>query len=410
MARTCLFTFALFTVCTAQKLVELNSFQGENTKNYFSSTGTFGIYVSAYSDTANVLKQIFVVTDDQKQISLYDLKSKKLFQTSGELQPYPVTQSAYVTTSLSSKQLSSLNGVMFVSTSKQLNDKNFHVYDIDTNHLVNLSGDLTVVFLNTHIDTSPIHSTLISNWKQDENAIVFMYKQYPTDSAEQKNSQIFANPIIGYDWNKFSPTVETFSLSFKSFYIKTHGSLQFNIGPGYYDVNGKTTTSYTTTGFYMKTANQSDRTITIHTARDTKYTGKTGANTIGELSQGGKVDVGEYDNSNIQYQDSTSFPPSTSIFFWTSRTIGETFQISSTNAQSGYFCVQYFVIQNSTPGQTTVLPGRQTTAQHGGPTLPPVTSQPGHQTSSHLETTTKINSQIPNIFISILVLCLGYFY
>ncbi|CAI2354729.1 unnamed protein product [Caenorhabditis sp. 36 PRJEB53466] len=371
MLRAVLLFSILLAVCAAQKLIDLKSFRGRSVQNAIDTQAQYAIYVSATSDSQQLLDNIFVVTDDGASISLYKLKNKKLLQTSGQLQPYVVTKSAYVTTSLTDDQMNTLSGFMFVSSAKQLTNNMFYVIDVDKSQTVNLQGlgavDSTVLFMNSNIRTAPYHSSVISAWKQDGSALASIYRGVPSDTDEPKDSQIFSNPMHTQTFDRFFPTVEKFSLSLGAFYLKTYKGVSFVIEPGYFDVDRGTTSSYTTTGFFMKAVNQLDRTVTIKTMRDTRYNGSTGANTIGDLPSGGKVSVGAYDGATGY---SISFPPSDSIFFWQTPNIGLTFQGSSTNGQAGEYFVQYFVVQGTLYSATTLgpvptLPGRQTTAHSG---------------------------------------------
>lgn len=371
---------ALFSVAFGQQLMSLSNFKGGNEKNNLNVEAPFAIYVSAKSDSANALANIYVVSADGTQINLDKLRNNKLLQTSGELQPFVVQTSAYLTTSLTTNDLKALNGVIFLSTPTQLRNVNFHVIDISMAQTVNLqtlTDDSTIFFLNTHMGTNPYRSTIISQWKQTGNSRAFLYAGYPGDGIQVKNTQIFSNPMVSDKFdNALFTNVEKFSLANTvAFYLKiSQGGPSFRIEPGYYSVDGTTTTSATTTGFYMAPLSGTDKSDTIHTKRDTKYIGSCGANTLGHLP-GGSVSVSVNDGDS-------HYAPSNVLndFFtpWSIPYVGENFKFSSSGGATGVFYVQYFTLQGPLNTGSTILPGRQTTAGPGGPTIP-----------GHVETTTK---------------------
>ncbi|KAF1752543.1 hypothetical protein GCK72_019098 [Caenorhabditis remanei] len=375
----------LFSITLGQQLMSLSSFKGGNERNDLKVDAPFGIYVSATSDSAAVLANIYVVLEDGNKTSLNQLRNNKLLQNSGELQPLVVPASAYLTTSSSTTALKALNGVMFLCSAAQLRDEKFHVIDVSMSQTINLqttTGDGTYFFLNTHMGTNPYRSSIISQWKQGGYSRAFLYAGFPLGGTQVKNTQIFSNPMVSDKFdNALFSNVEKFSLTNTvAFYLKvSNGGPSFRIEPGYSNVDGTTTTSTTTTGFYMKNVNGADNTVTIHTKRDNKYTGSCGANTHGHLP-GGKVSVSVNDGAS-QYDDNSAV----NSFFtpWSVPYVGENFQISSSGGvDGGVYYVQYFTLQGPAKSGSTILPGRQTTAGPGGPTIP-----------GHVETTTKSSGQ-----------------
>lgn len=177
----------------------------------------------------------------------------KLFQNSGQLQPYAITDSsAYVTTTLTDNQMNTLKGLMFISSTAQLKNSesralssfddsiflvNFYVIDVDGSQNVDLTGignsDSTVLFLNTNYQTNPFQSAVISSWKQAGDAQVSLYRGIPTDNAEVQNTQIFSNPMHTMTFDGYFDNVEKFSLSLGAFYIKTYKGFKFLLQPGY---------------------------------------------------------------------------------------------------------------------------------------------------------------------------------
>lgn len=99
----------------------------------------------------------------------------------------------------------------------------------------------------------------------------------------------------------------------------------------------------TTTGFYMKPFNAADTNVTIQTANDSRFNGTTGGNVVGSVPVKSVVTLavtplgGPISASGIT--------PSDQIQTWSVATIGDTFQIMSTDAQAGEFFVQYYTIR-----------------------------------------------------------------
>uniref|UniRef100_A0A1I7SZQ1 Galactose mutarotase-like protein n=1 Tax=Caenorhabditis tropicalis TaxID=1561998 RepID=A0A1I7SZQ1_9PELO len=333
---------SLFSVAFAQRLVPFNQLKGGNEQDRLPGTVPYGIYVSAHTDATSVLMKIFVVSNGTLK-SLADLRNSKTTKQPGELAVYTITdKNAYVTTSLPSSTLQRLTGVMFISSTKQLNDKNFHVFDISGHFTIppQSQGQLTYLFLNTNYGTNPYRSSIISEWKQDQNTSAFIYPGVPTDAAEGHNRQIFSNPVQSV--NNFSPfiaNVEKFSLSLGAFYMKTQGSPGFRVEPGYWSIDGMTTSALNTTGFYMKANGQPDSLVKVHIKRD-GVKGTCGVNMLGSLPTGKKVTIGVYDGT-YQFEETT--PANPFLQSWSVQYIGENFQFSSDCEKPGEYYVQYFV-------------------------------------------------------------------
>lgn len=390
--------FALFSGAFAQQLVNLNTFTGGGQNNLIPGNAPYAIYVSAYSDSTAALQSIFVTTGDGTKKSLYELKNNKLLQSSGQLQPFVVKDNAYLTTTLTTNDLKTLHGVMFISSTAQLNNQNFYVIDISSAQTLPklTQGDMTFFFLNTHMNTNPYQSSTISSWVQDESTTAYIYQGVPTDVAEGNLYQIFSNPVVTTDSKtQFFSTVEKFALSLGAFYMKTtKGAPKFRIEPGYYSAEGSTTSNVITTGFYMKAKGQTDSLYIVHCRRNTGYSGTSGMNMLGSLPTGKKVTYGVYDGASRWEEVSVANP-----FFspWNIPFIGESFRISSDGGNDAQYFVQYFQVQGRfVTGTTTALPGRQTTARPGVPTVP-----------GHVETTTKSSGAV-KIFICLMVFFVGF--
>ncbi|CCD62232.2 Downstream Of DAF-16 (regulated by DAF-16) [Caenorhabditis elegans] len=355
----------LFLCGSAQKLMSLSSFKGTNVKNNFKAHAPYNIYVSADSDAEFILQQIFVITGNEQNVTLLDLK--KNLQASGEITAFPVQKSAYITTTLSDNELKTLNGVIYLSSRKQRADTNFHVYGVSKSPNIILRGmgnlNTTILFLNTIMGTNP--SSIISQWSQDSTAHAYLYTDFPLDTAEETNTQIFSNPMHTDKADLYFANVEKFSLSLVAFYLKTYRGVNFSIEPGYYSIDGKRTSAFTTTGFYMKPLARNASTITVNIKRDVRYSGASGANLLGHVPKRGKVTVGFY-NGDSKYEE--SFPPSYYFSPWSIPYIDfETFKVSSTssNSTAEYYFVQYFVAQGTLFGSPTSGP-IQTATQSSG--------------------------------------------
>ncbi|EFP00294.1 hypothetical protein CRE_18808 [Caenorhabditis remanei] len=297
----------LFNCIYAQQLVDLKSFLGGNVKNPINAHAPYDVFVSATSDDADILNKIHLITEDKQNQTFMDLKNRKPFLTTSQIQPFSVQTLAYVTTNLTNEQIRRLTGMIYISTTKQLQVNNFHVIDIDKTQSLDLPNEnQTILFLNSYMGSTPFKSSTISSWAQPSNASIYFYNGIPTDEPEKEDSFIFSNPVSTADFgNVFFPNVEKFSLSLGAFYIKYYGALTFQITPEYYDANDASTQPFTTTGFYMKPVNQSDETIRINTARDPAYSGNVGANIVGSLSKDGQVTVGEHEGLSFSQKSIT---------------------------------------------------------------------------------------------------------
>ncbi|EFP08824.1 hypothetical protein CRE_19813 [Caenorhabditis remanei] len=183
MSSTLLF-FALFSICSCQVLLNLRDFNGGNAKNRLNpGPDQTGVYVSAFSDSVDLLSKIFIVFGNNgTQTSIYDLKGLRL--TTGEIIHCIIDNSTYLTTSLSNNQMTQLTGMMFISSPRQLVDINFHVmdasYQLDIQFKKIDPVDSTVLFLNTNFNVNPSTTSVISQWTQYEGSSVYLYSGYHT--------------------------------------------------------------------------------------------------------------------------------------------------------------------------------------------------------------------------------------
>ncbi|CCD74357.1 IgGFc_binding domain-containing protein [Caenorhabditis elegans] len=389
---------ALFMCGSAQQLMSLKNFEGMSVHNDLNVDAPYNFYVSADSDDANVLQQISVVTESGQK-TLLELKNN--LQGYGEITPFPVLQSAYLITALSNDVLEKLTGVIYLSSTKQRADNNFHVYGVSAPQNIQLLGlgnvNTTILFLNTYMSSNPVYSSTISQWHQNPNAVAFLYAGVPWDSIELKKTQIFSNPMHTDKADLYFANVEKFSISLPAFYLKTYRGVNFKIEPGYTSIDSTTTTNVTTTGFYMKPMGTVSSTITVNIKRDTRYPGASGVNVRGYVPTGGKVTVGFY-NGASKYEQSA--PPNEFLSAWSIPYIAPMFKVSSTSSNSlaeQYF-VQYFVAQGAMNGGTTSKPGQPTVPQPTlpGPTLPYPTV-PGR-----IQTTTKSSGAV-QLFVSVTI-------
>ncbi|CAO4378138.1 unnamed protein product [Caenorhabditis nigoni] len=381
----------LFSVAHGQKLINLNTLKGGNEVNQLNTYAPCGIYVSATLDNVDTLKNVFVIQKDGTKTSLYDIKSKT---SNGKMVPLVVMDSATLTTSLNTNVLKGLNGVIYLSSTAQYNNKNFNAYDISSSFTFNLKSvtdDTLTLFLNTHRGTNPIQSSIISQWTQDPSSSSYLYAGVPQDQKETINTQIFSNPVVSDKFTQYFSNVEKFTLaSTVAFYLRTsNGGPSFRVEPGKWSIGGTTTSAYSTTGFFMMPQGKTDGTVTtVHIKRDTSYSGTSGANMLGSLENHGKVSV-SYNDGASSYDDNAVPNP----FFspWSIPVIGENLKISATSGESGYYYVQYFVLQGGKKGTTDPGHIETTTKASGVPTVP----NPGAPTvPGRLETTTKSSKSI----------------
>ncbi|UMM33471.1 hypothetical protein L5515_006940 [Caenorhabditis briggsae] len=361
-----LFAF-LFSVAHGQKLINLNTLKGGNEVNQLNSYAPCGIYVSAASDNTATLQNIFVVQKDGTKTSLYDIKSKT---SNGKMTPLVVIDTATLTTSLNTNVLKGLNGVIYLSLTAQYNNKNFNVYDVSSTFNFNLKPvtvETLTLFLNTYRGTNPLQSSIISQWNQDPSSSSYIYAGIPQDQTESKNTQIFSNPVVSDKFTQYFSNVEKFTLaSTVAFYLRTsNGGPSFRVEPGSWNIGESTTSAYSTTGFFMRPQGKMDGTVTtVHIKRDTSYSGTSGANMLGSLENRGKVSV-SYNDGASAYDDNAVPNP----FFspWSIPVIGENLKISATSGESGYYYVQYFVLQGGKKGSPTSGPGQiETTTKASG--------------------------------------------
>uniref|UniRef100_A0A1I7UBG9 Uncharacterized protein n=1 Tax=Caenorhabditis tropicalis TaxID=1561998 RepID=A0A1I7UBG9_9PELO len=82
-------------------------------------------------DRDELLAQIYVKTDDNRNTSLEAMKNSKENESSGLLTPFRVTSGARLISPLSDTLIKSLTGFLYVTTAEQSKDPHFHVYDVD---------------------------------------------------------------------------------------------------------------------------------------------------------------------------------------------------------------------------------------------------------------------------------------
>uniref|UniRef100_A0A1I7T5W2 Thermopsin n=1 Tax=Caenorhabditis tropicalis TaxID=1561998 RepID=A0A1I7T5W2_9PELO len=348
--------FTLFAVCNSQSLFDLKSFDGMK-DTPITANGPYAVYVSASSDDESLLKQVKIKTSDNQEKTLYDLKMNKLYQNSGLLQPFQVTTSAVVSSSLNDEKMNQLKGYLYITTTKQLqNNKGFFVYNVEVSEKIQIAAgllpdDCTIVFLNSDYN-APWQSSTISQWTQVEGTSVYLFEGIPKDTEEKKNSHIFSNPVVISEGNsKFFKSVEKFSLKLGSFYFKTYKGVQFVIDPNFSDIDNYRATAKTTTGLYMKPFTSPDRKVIVNFNHDNNYNGTTGVNVIGSVPQTASFVVSGPGNWIIN--------PSETIQGKTFATITDTLGLETINSVAGEVFVQYFTIEGdqlistSRPTRTT---------------------------------------------------------
>uniref|UniRef100_A0A1I7UBH8 IgGFc_binding domain-containing protein n=1 Tax=Caenorhabditis tropicalis TaxID=1561998 RepID=A0A1I7UBH8_9PELO len=368
----------LFQTSNAQKVTPLSIFTGGMVDNEILTPPPYSLYVSASMDSKFALDQTFIKTKDGQIKSLTDLKNARVSSLSNRLRPMLIQSTAYISSNLDDSEMRQLKGFLYITTAKQSQDDNFHVFDIAQSEVVQTMplgcSNCTLVFLNTDTKMSVPYSSTFSSWRQEPESIVKMYKGIPSDEEELNSSQLFSNPIqtIKKSGDLFLPTVEKFSVSLSTFYLKTTGlNFYFVINPYYFDSNDVySTTGYHSTGFYMKSVSQPAKQVTVLVVRDTRFNGTTGANVVGSFpDQTGKVYVNENDGgSSVGFAVS----PANQILGWNVDKIGQNITISSDGSQNGEFFVQYYVYQGEQISSTfapTKVYMETTTAGGAGMTL-----------------------------------------
>lgn len=314
------------------------------------------MYLSAQSDSYSILRQIFLITEDGSTTL------SSLTQYNGQINPFVVEKSVYLTTTLNDDVMKTLNGVIFISSKKKRADSCLGVYNIG--HETGIGNDNIYVCTYLILNTS-LNKYVISQWSQDPTSKAYLYAGIPQDSPEPENTQIFSNPVHTNEGDFYFYYVNDFSLSMTAFYVKRFNNVFFVIDQENSSnrvVNGSWTRDVTSTGFYMKPLGSADNTTIVNIKRDTKHTGFSGANVVGNLPNGGSVTVGFY-GDGTKYERTVT--PNTSITSWTIPYIERTFQVSSTNGKDGEYYVQYFVSEGSLNGSivTTTSPPPSTTSK-----------------------------------------------
>ncbi|CAO4378136.1 unnamed protein product [Caenorhabditis nigoni] len=115
------FLFLVYFTCfiSAQQLIDLKTFRGENVQNPINAHAPYDVFLSATSDDAEVLAQIHLITQDKQNQTFLQLKNRKPFLTTSQIQPFPVQTTAYVTTNLTDEQVKNLTGMIFICTTNQ---------------------------------------------------------------------------------------------------------------------------------------------------------------------------------------------------------------------------------------------------------------------------------------------------
>uniref|UniRef100_A0A8R1DK03 CUB-like domain-containing protein n=1 Tax=Caenorhabditis japonica TaxID=281687 RepID=A0A8R1DK03_CAEJA len=343
-----LISVLVISVICSPQLIKLKDFSGNTTIN---ATGSFSVYVSASSDSDKSLKNVYLQVPGEPKISLYQLKHNKMNPSSGLLQPYRVNtkKQASIVSPLTNSEMAKLQGFLYLTTARQMNDNAFYVYDIDQEQSIIFDQtkfeNCTIVFLNSN---TTAQSAIISEWVQSENSTVSIYHDIPKNSREKNLSQIFSNPVYVTKKLRYISNVEPFTLSLPAFYIKSSGGIQFKISPGYYEIAGTTTTAPTTTGFYMKPLNRPDvnvtvNILTINTLVEDKSPKMCGCNIIGSMMPN-KSSVSFVESSLGGPTNGYSVTPTDQILGWSTPYSGNTLTISSQSASNGQFFLQYYVI------------------------------------------------------------------
>ncbi|EFO94895.1 hypothetical protein CRE_09069 [Caenorhabditis remanei] len=323
----------------------------------------------------------------------------------GALQAYEVFISVYLITNLTTNQLQTLTGFMYLSTLNQDRNNYFHVYDVSYTQTISYQlnsqnpATITTLFLNSDNGSS----VTFSKWDQDLDAQVTLYDGFRSSVAERANTQIFTNPLYFQNFGISFSNVETFSIPSRTFHMKSLGGISFRIAPG---ENQKlaATTSYTTTGLHVKRADQ-ESSVTYRILQDSlDFTGVTGVNIVSTIPGNSSVQVAVYNNPPDNSYYNTSIIPGNSVMSWSIPFVGDKLDIKSRRDNTSTIFTQFFIIQGpphlltttqtpltsttqiQTSTTTTTLPSSTTTMKTTPTTTKP--TQPTTNTSTTTTTTT----------------------
>ncbi|KAF1753966.1 hypothetical protein GCK72_020523 [Caenorhabditis remanei] len=363
-----------------EQLINLNTFIGGNVSNSLPGQSSYGIYISASNDDESLLSQIYLVDYNNRMTSLNDVRLNTNSIT-GALQAYEVFISVYLITNLTTSQLQTLTGFMYLSTLNQDRNNYFHVYDVSYTQTISYQlnsqnpATITTLFLNS----DNASSVTFSRWDQGLDAQVTLYDGFRSSVAERANTQIFANPLYFQNFGISFSNVETFSIPSRTFHMKSLGGISFRIQPG---ENQKlvATTAFTTTGLHVKRADQ-ESSVTYRILQDSlDYTGVTGVNIVSTIPGSSSVQVAVYNNPPDNSYYNTSVIPGNAVMSWSIPFVGDKLDIKSRRDNTSTIFTQFFIIQG---------PPRLTTTTQTPPTT---TTQTQTQTSASLTTTTLLSS------------------
>ncbi|EGT43788.1 hypothetical protein CAEBREN_00175 [Caenorhabditis brenneri] len=330
--------FSFFTFSNGQQIIRVDQLKGGGLVNEIDVEPPYSVYFSGSKDADEDLKSIFLNTEDGEKKNFFDLKHSKFDEFSDLLTSFQVNSTATVTTGLGKLTLNWMKGFIYIVPEKQTKDKCFRVYDVDKIQIVKTSEetDCTLVFLNTNHEASPVQSSKFTEWEQSESSSAKLYKGFPKDDEE--GIPVFSNPIevIGKSI-VFIP--DRFSVRFEVFHIKTSNHLHFKVSSGHVEMNGHTTSGYTTTGLVMKKTDEKPQDINIICVQDTRYNGTVGVNIVGQPK--GTVTVKAVDYVDFE---GITVRPKSEKYTWTAD-LAQELNISSQNADDGEFYIQYFIVQ-----------------------------------------------------------------
>ncbi|EFP10807.1 hypothetical protein CRE_02550 [Caenorhabditis remanei] len=285
----------------------------------------------------------------------------------GALQAYEVFISVYLITNLTTSQLQTLTGFMYLSALNQDRNNYFHVYDVSYTQTISYQlnsqnpATITTLFLNS--DNSS--SVTFSRWDQYPDSQVTLYDGFRSSVAERANTQIFSNPLYFQTFGISFSNVETFSVPSRTFHMKSLGGISFRIQPG---ENQKlvATTAFTTTGLHVKRADQE-------------------SSIVSTIPGSSSVQVAVYNNPPDNSYYNTTIIPGNTVTSWSIPFVGDKLDIKSSRDNISTIFTQFYVIQG---------PPRLTTTTQAPPTATTQTLI-STSTTTTLPTTTSIVQTTP---------------
>ncbi|KAF1759879.1 hypothetical protein GCK72_016346 [Caenorhabditis remanei] len=351
----------------------------------------------ASNDDNKVLMNIKITTGG-KSFSLDQLND---FNDDGSPKSIKISGGLDLSTTNIDSVTNKLTGYLHVTTRRQADDSNFHVYVIKTQHFISASSmKSTVVILNTQyltcLDTNqPLKNSYVTQMDHSSNTNLYFQWGIPAANwTDVTNNVFFSNPINlkndTFTARVFFNHVEPIQVGLDFWYFTVMGPINMIIENKYVNDLTYQTTAANTTGLVM-----TDYIFYEHTVNFQPDRTKTGSSGFIERSFP-TVDVGYYMKSGsalvsdyvrgIGPSDGTNWTPQQA----------DKLTVNSSTPVPGTFYCQYFtftgdLLPTTTPQTSTLAP--TTTAQQTSMAVSTTT----------VATTTKESSDLLSMKIIILL-------